>query len=220
VLNLPISGGHLANCSTGKLSEALKPAYEEAASALRQEAVLGSDETGHHHGGERYWTWCLRAARFTVFHIDPTRATQVLLDLLGEDFGGILTVDYYSANRSFARRWDVRTQYCWSHLLRDVLFLRQLGRPPLVRWADQLLAIARGLFRAWHRRTGADPPRWRRQKAPTVSYVLPRRTANRCGRGLLPRVCQDCTAPVRGRGMPPRSVKGRKRLLLRGQSVT
>jgi len=163
VLALPISGGHLAACCTGKLSEALKPAYEEAAAALREEAVLGSDETGHYHGGQGYWTWCLRAPGFTVFRIDATRAAQVLVDLLGEDFGGILTVDYYSANRSFARRYEVRAQYCWSHLLRDVKFLRELGRPPLVRWADQLLAIARGLFRAWHRRKGTDPPRWRRQ---------------------------------------------------------
>jgi len=163
VLNLPISGGHLSGCCTGKLSEALKPAYEEAAAALGQEAVLGSDETGHPHRGKGYWTWCLRAAGFTVFRIDATRAAQVLVDLLGEDFGGILTVDYYSANRSFARRYEVRAQYCWSHLLRDVKFLRELGRPPLVRWADQLLAIARKMFRAWHRRTGADPPRWRRQ---------------------------------------------------------
>lgn len=163
VLALPISGGHLADCCTGKLSEALKPIYEDLASALRQEAVLGSDETGHDHGGQGYWTWCLRAAEFTVFHIDATRAAQVLVDLLGEDFGGLLTVDYYSANRSFARRYEVRAQYCWSHLLRDVKFLRELGRPPLVRWADQLLAIARKMFRAWHRRAGADPPRWRRQ---------------------------------------------------------
>ena len=57
VLALPISGGHLAACCTGKLSEALRPAYEELASALRKEAVLGSDETGHHHRGQRYWTW-------------------------------------------------------------------------------------------------------------------------------------------------------------------
>jgi hypothetical protein len=163
VLALPISGGHLSGCCTGKLSEALQPAYTEAAAALRKEAVLGSDETGHYHAGEGYWTWCLRAAGFTVFRIDATRSAQVLVDLLGEDFGGLLTVDYYSANRSFARRYGVRTQYCWSHLLRDVKFLRELGRPPLVRWADQLLAIARKMFRAWHRRTGADPPRWRRQ---------------------------------------------------------
>jgi hypothetical protein len=95
VLNLPISGGHLAACCTGKLSEALRPAYEELASALRQEAVLGSDETGHYHGGERYWTWCLRAARFTVFRLDATRAAKVLVALLGEDFAGILTVDYW-----------------------------------------------------------------------------------------------------------------------------
>jgi len=84
----------------------------------------------------------------------------VLADLLGEDFGGILTVDYYSANRSFARRHEVQTRYCWSHLLRDVKFLRQLGRPSLVRWADGLPAIARQLFRAWHRRTpGRSAPR-------------------------------------------------------------
>ena len=161
VLALPISGGHLAACCTGKLSEALRPAYEEAASALRQEAVLGSDETGHYHGGERYWTWCLRAARFTVFRLDATRAARVLADLLGEDFGGILTVDYYSANRAFARRGEVRTQYCWSHLLRDVKFLRQLGRPPLARWADGLLAIARNLFRTWHQRTEGKEAQWR-----------------------------------------------------------
>ena len=163
VLTLPISRGHLSDCCTGKLSEALKPSYEQAAAALRNEPVIGSDETGHPHRGKGYWTWCLRAAGFTVFRIDATRASKVLVDLLGEDFGGILTVDYYSANRSFADRFEVRAQYCWSHLLRDVKFLRELGRPPLVRWADQLLAIARGLFRAWHRRTGADPPRWRRQ---------------------------------------------------------
>jgi len=120
VLALPIGAGHLAACCTGKLSAALQPAYGEAASSLRQEAVLGSDETGHPHRGRGYWTWCLRAGRFTVFRLDVTRAARVLVDLLGEDFGGILTVDYYSANRSFARRHDVRTQYCWSHLLRDV----------------------------------------------------------------------------------------------------
>jgi len=125
--------------------------------------VLGSDETGHPHRGQGYWTWCLRAARFTVFRLDPRRSAGVLTALLGKDFDGILTVDYYSANRAFARRHEVRAQYCWSHLLRDVKFLRELGRPPLARWADQLLAIARGLFRAWHRRTGVDPPRWRRQ---------------------------------------------------------
>ena len=162
VFGLPISGGHLADCCTGKLSEALRPAYEQLASALRREEVLGSDETGHYHSGDRFWTWCLRADRFTVFHIDATRAARVLTDLLGENFGGILTVDYYSANRAFAARGGVRTQYCWSHLLRDVKFLRELGRPPLTRWADQLLTIARGMFRAWHRRSGADPPRWRR----------------------------------------------------------
>ncbi|MCY3020203.1 MAG: IS66 family transposase [Planctomycetota bacterium] len=163
VLGLPISRGELARRCTGMLSAALAPVYEELVEALRHEPVLGSDETGHAHAGKNFWTWCLRAPKFTVFHIDPSRGSAVLTDLLGQDYAGILTVDYFSANRAFADRSDARAQYCWAHLLREVKFLCELGRAGLTRWAEGLLAIARKMFRAWHRRTGADPPRWRRR---------------------------------------------------------
>ena len=45
---------------------------------------LHSDETGHKHHGHRYWTWCLLAKRYTVFHIDSTRSSIVLENLLGQ----------------------------------------------------------------------------------------------------------------------------------------
>ena len=163
VLGVPISRGELASRCTGMLSAALRPCYDEAVAALRNEPVLGSDETGHKHAGKKFWTWCLRAADFTVFRIDRSRGSQVLTDLLGDDYAGILTVDYFSANRTFADRSNAQPQYCWAHLLRDVKFLSDLGRTTLTRWAEALLKIARKLFRAWHARADADPPRWRRK---------------------------------------------------------
>jgi len=163
VLTLPVSCGELAQRCTGLLSAALAPCYEQLVAALRNEPVLGSDETGHDHAGDNWWLWCLRAPDFTVFHIDRSRGAKVLGDLLGQDYGGILTVDYFSANRAFARRSDARPQYCWAHLLREVLFLCELGRTTLTRWAEALLKIARKLFRSWHGRADADPVRWRRK---------------------------------------------------------
>jgi hypothetical protein len=175
VLGLPISRGELAGRCMGMLSAALTPCYQRLVEALPGEAVLGSDETGHEHAGKNFWTWCLRAADFTVFRIDPSRGAKVLEELLGKDYSGILTVDYFSANRAFASRSGARPQYCWAHLLREIKFLLTLDRPTLTRWAQALLKIARKLFKTWHARADDDPGRWRKKM-------------ERCKRAFLERI--------------------------------
>ena len=62
----------------------------ELVQQLPSEEHLHSDETGHKHNGKRYWTWCLRAKRYTVFHIDSTRSSIVLENLLGSDYEGTI----------------------------------------------------------------------------------------------------------------------------------
>ena len=71
-----------------KTSVALKGTYDDLVARLRKEKHLHSDETGSKENGERRWTWCLRANSFTVFHIDPSRGSDVLKAILGEDFAG------------------------------------------------------------------------------------------------------------------------------------
>jgi len=65
-----------------KVSQSLKVPYDELPEQLAREALLGVDETGHKENGSRLWTWCFRAATYTLFKIDPSRGSEVLLDVL------------------------------------------------------------------------------------------------------------------------------------------
>ncbi|MCD6394276.1 MAG: transposase [Planctomycetes bacterium] len=43
-----------------------------------------------------------------MFKIDKSRGSKVLEDVLGKDFAGIISSDYWGAYRKYARLFDVR----------------------------------------------------------------------------------------------------------------
>ena len=69
--------------------------------------MLNVDETGHKQNGQRHWTWCFRAGLYTLFKIDPTRSADVLIEVLGAEFDGVLGCDYFSAYRRYHREFGV-----------------------------------------------------------------------------------------------------------------
>jgi transposase len=91
VYDLKLSRGLLAKVIT-KVSQAIAPLYEDLFGKLKAERILNIDETGHRDSGKRMWTWCFRGSEFTVFKIDPSRGSGVLLEVLGEEFNGIIGV--------------------------------------------------------------------------------------------------------------------------------
>jgi hypothetical protein len=95
VAQVTISRGQLAKV-IAKVSQALAEPHAELQAGLAEQLRLNVDETGHKDNGVRFWTWCFRAADYTVFHIDPSRGSGVLLEVLGEDFQGVLGCDYTS----------------------------------------------------------------------------------------------------------------------------
>jgi hypothetical protein len=119
---------------------------------LPQQTQLNSDETGHKNNGQRYWIWCLRAARFVVFKIDPSRGTEVLMRLRGEDFQGILGCDYYGAYRNYARQCSGLVQFCLAHLIRDVKYLCEFPEAQVQRYGQRLLQGLKALFWTLHRK--------------------------------------------------------------------
>ena len=88
--------------------------------------MLNVDETGHKQNGQRQWTWCFRAGLYTLFKIDPTRSGDVLIEVLGTEFDGVLGCDYFSAYRRYHREFGVALQFCLAHLIRDVKYLTTL----------------------------------------------------------------------------------------------
>ena len=128
VLKIPVSRGYLAKVIC-KVSEALRTPYEALLPLLSQQDHLNVDETGHKHNKERMWTWCFRAELFVMFRIDPHRNAEVLMDMIGKEFAGVLGCDYLSTYRRYMRGCDVTVQFCLAHLIRDVKFLTKLPRP-------------------------------------------------------------------------------------------
>ena len=87
-LHIPISLG-----STQAAWEEASDAVDAPCQELQQQPVLNGDETGYRTNAEKRWLWAVVAPAFVVFRIAATRGAEVLVDLLGEVFAGVLCSD-------------------------------------------------------------------------------------------------------------------------------
>jgi transposase len=171
VLRVTISRGQLAKV-VGKVSRALDQPYQELLERLPAEARLNVDETGHPDRGERWWTWCFRAGLYTLFKIDPTRSGDVLLEVLGAEFNGVLGCDYFSAYRRYLRECGAVVQFCLAHLIRDVKFLTTLPDARDRAYGERLRAALRALFGVIHRQGEWSARAFRRHLVAAREEVL------------------------------------------------
>jgi transposase len=161
VLKVSISRGQLAKVIR-KVSTAMAPAYEALRARLPFEPRLNVDETGHKNNGKPHWTWCFRADGYTLFKIDASRGSDVLIDTLGAEFNGVLGCDYFSAYRKYMKDFSVAVQFCLAHFIREVKFIQTLPGRRVQVYAERLLDALRGLFRIFHRRETMTPERFQR----------------------------------------------------------
>jgi transposase len=179
VVKVTISRGELARI-IGKVSEALERPYDELLEDLPGQKRLNIDETGHKQNGQRQWTWCFRAALYTLFKIDPSRSGDVLIEVLGTEFNGVLGCDYFSAYRRYQREFGVLLQFCLAHLIRDVKYLTTLPDARDRAYGERLREALRRLFGVIHRRDELSAQAFQRQLEAARSEVL------RCGTEGVP----------------------------------
>jgi transposase len=135
-----------------KVSKALDGPYEELLELLPGEDILNVDETGHKNNQERWWTWCLRAELYTLYKIDVSRSSNVLVEVLGRDFAGVIGCDYFSAYRKYMRVFGVELQFCLAHLIRDVKYLTTLPDKATKQYGERLRIALKNLFEVINRR--------------------------------------------------------------------
>jgi len=161
VLGVSLSTGQLAKV-IGKVSAALEVPYEQLLESLPCEASLNVDETGHKDNGKHFWTWCFRARPYTLFKIDPSRGSDVLLQVLGKEFAGVIGADYFSAYRKYMGDFGILVQFCLAHLIRDVKYLTTLSDKATQKYGNNVLARLRRLFQVIHRRERMSPAGFQR----------------------------------------------------------
>ena len=145
VLKITLSRGQLSKL-LDKVGCALEAPYEELLKRLSLEGKLNIDETGHKDNGDKFWTWCFRAELYVLFKIDKSRGSKVLIDVLGEEFDGLIGCDYFSAYRKFMKDFNITIQFCIAHLIRDVRFLCTLPDKDEKAYGEKLLAKIRKMF--------------------------------------------------------------------------
>jgi hypothetical protein len=149
VIGVTVSRGYLSKLIQ-KVSHALAPTYEELLDRLPLETTLNVDETGHKENGDLFWTWLFKADLYVLFRIDKSRASQVLIEMLGREFEGTIGCDYFSAYRKYMKDFNVQVQFCIAHLIRDIKFLIKLPDAQTQAYGKKLLLAVKRMFKHIH----------------------------------------------------------------------
>ena len=180
-----------------KVSVALGFSYTELLDALPVQEHLNIDETGHKDNPfdkptdhKTHWIWVFAAATFTVFKIFGSRSTDALRQVLGKDCRSIIGSDFYSAYQCFAKEANVKVQFCWAHLIRDILFLSQSCDKPTANYGYRLLRFCKLIFHLQHRRKhlGEETFRQRMRRLKDKFITTGRRSSASGARDMVDRL--------------------------------
>jgi transposase len=141
VFGLPVTRGGLCQADA-HLARLAEQVYAELVAAVRASAVVHVDETGWRIGGLAAWLWVFTTQHLTVYTIDPRRGHEVVLNILGREFAGVLVVDCFLAYDAAALSTWLH-QKCVAHLLRELRELATTKHGAVQAWALELMALLR-----------------------------------------------------------------------------
>ncbi|MCX5643861.1 MAG: transposase [Phycisphaerae bacterium] len=98
-----------------RLAEILPSWYEEIGEEIILSGVRYADETGGRSNGLLGGLWCFTTPAATLFAIERSRASPVVLKFLTEQFAGVLVSDFWAAYNLLV----CAKQKCLVHLRRD-----------------------------------------------------------------------------------------------------
>jgi len=125
-----------------RLAEQTRPVYDELVDALRTSAVVHADETGWRIGTLSAWLWVFANREITVYTIRQSRGHQVVIDILGAEFEGVLVSDRFRAYDAQALD-DWLKQKCVGHLLRNLIVIEASKTGRAVCFARDMTALLR-----------------------------------------------------------------------------
>jgi transposase len=168
-----------------KVSAALGFAYDQLLAALPDQKRLNVDETGHKDNPfvkpadhPKHWIWVFAAVAFTVFKIFGSRSTDALREVLGKDCAALIGADFYSAYRCFMKEANIKVQFCWAHLIRDIKFLSESADKVTANYGHRLLKLCKLIFHLQHRRKQLGEEKFRRKMSRLKDKFLA--TGRRC----------------------------------------
>jgi hypothetical protein len=155
---------HRLGCSYGKVSETLndafglqvgrsgwcqadphlaktaRPVYQDLLEGIRHSNVVHVDETGWRVDTQPSWLWVFTHPKATLYAIRDNRSSDVVVEILGKTFPGILASDGFRAYDE-KRLSEWLKQKCLAHLLRDLKEMQEVKRGGALRFARDGTAL-------------------------------------------------------------------------------
>ncbi len=123
---------HQLQVSAGEVTRLLqtlvesKPVKDELAALLTQaraSPIVHADETTWRESGQNGYIWALVTPEgIRYYHYEKSRESWVIKNLLGNQFKGHLSSDFYAGYNIYPGKH----QRCWVHLLRDLHKLKEM----------------------------------------------------------------------------------------------
>ncbi len=177
VLGEKVSRGYLRKI-VEKVSCSLEGTYDELLDRLPLESIVNVDETGHKENKERFWTWVFKADMYVLFKIDKSRGSKVIIDVLGEQFNGIIGCDYFSAYKKYMKDFNVSVQFCIAHLIRNIRFMIGLKDKETKAYGQRLLDEIKGLFKIIHDKDEMDKESFTAALTEAKKKIIEKATTN------------------------------------------
>lgn len=98
-----------------RVSRKLEPSYNTIINKIRKSIVTYIDETDMRIEGVLYHLWTFVTGTEVLFVIRKSRGPDVIREVLGEKFQGVICCDGWTAYSSYSDN----LQRCWAHLLRE-----------------------------------------------------------------------------------------------------
>ena len=162
-----------------RVKEYAQPLLGTLKAEIRASPAVQADETGWREDGSNGYIWSVSTPTIRYYEYHHSRAGEVVKQLIGEDFQGVLGSDFYAGYNSH----QGIHQRCWVHFLRDVHDLKDdfPQDEALWSWAKDVKAVYEQAV-AWAEQE-FDPslsPRQRDRMRVAQQHVFERRLWKLC----------------------------------------
>lgn len=120
MLNVQISQGSIEN-TLDHLKTMCQPLHQKILATIKTGRWIGSDETGIHVDGKKWWLWVWQNLSGSFYTASASRGTQAAKENFGQDYQGTLIHDCWSAQLNTMAVSG--HQLCHPHLIRDLNYL-------------------------------------------------------------------------------------------------
>jgi transposase len=142
---LKLGIGTLVNI-VNRAQERLQQGADAIQQRVQHAAVIGSDETGIRVDGQNQWQWVFQTPQWAYYTIRPSRATQVITDVMAQAQPQVWVSDVYSAQMNHPA---AHYQICLAHQLRDLQYAVDTQN---CDWARQMQSLLRRAIHLYNQR--------------------------------------------------------------------